>query len=132
MAPELLEPRVSTDRPLLYIGRVRDMRKTQTLVHVAAVLMSDPRGKHWGYALSNESGVQSGALYPILHRMLNEGWLRDGWEDFSAAGGSRPPRRYYELTAEGSLQLSVLLEDARSEPRFKFLRTGNDDSAAAT
>lgn len=98
------------------------MRKTQTLVQVAAALMANPQRRHWGYALSNESGVRSGALHPILHRMLNEGWLQDGWEDMSEAGGARPPRHYYELTETGHLRLAALLEDARSEPRFQFLQ----------
>ena len=60
-------------------------------------------------------------LYPILHRMLDEGWLADGWEDPAQLGGKRPPRRYYELTDEGKVELGALLQEARSDARFRSL-----------
>ena len=56
------------------------MRRTYALIQVALALMDDPTGQHWGYDLSRRAGVRSGVLYPILHRMLDEGWLEDGWE----------------------------------------------------
>jgi PadR family transcriptional regulator, regulatory protein PadR len=81
--------------------------------------MGDPSGRHWGYELSKRSGVRSGVLYPLLGRMLDEGWLEDGWEDQVQVGKSkRPPRRYYELTDEGKLALGALIVDARRDPRF--------------
>jgi PadR family transcriptional regulator len=61
--------------------------------------------------VSQESGVRSGALYPILHRMLDEGWLEDGWESFDA-DAKRPPRRYYTLTDLGRAELAKLLAAA--------------------
>ena len=83
------------------------MKRTRSLIAVAVALMAEPFGKHWGYALGREARVRSGVLYPILRRMLSEGWLTDGWEDPSTAPG-RPPRRYYELTDEGRRQLGSL------------------------
>lgn len=94
------------------------MRTTYALVHVAMAMMDDPVGRHWGYQLSKASGVRSGVLYPILTRMLNEGWLTDGWEDPQEIQGKRPPRRYYELTDDGRAQLGALLADARRDSRF--------------
>jgi len=63
-------------------------------------------------------------LRPVLTRMLNEGWLADGWEDAAATGGKRPPRRYYELTAAGHLALGCLLQEARNDARFRGLNFG--------
>lgn len=83
------------------------MRHTKPLIAVAVVLMADPGGQHYGYQLSQESGVRHGVLYPMLRRMLEEGWLTDGWEDATAAAG-RPPRRYYELTDHGRRELAAL------------------------
>ena len=81
--------------------------------------MADGSGRHWGYELSKRSGVRSGVMYPILQRMLNEGWLADGWEDQPQAGrAKRPPRRYYELTDEGKAALSAVLAEARRDARF--------------
>lgn len=91
------------------------MKMTYAAVQVALALMEDPSGKHWGYDLSKKSGVRSGALYPILHRMLNDGLLSDGWET-STAG--RPPRRHYEITERGATELGALLARAHAEQRF--------------
>ena len=95
------------------------MRRTYALVLVALVLMADATSRHWGYELSKQSGVRSGVMYPILQRMLDEGWLTDGWEDQVQVGrAKRPPRRYYELTDEGKIALGAVIADARSDARF--------------
>ncbi len=97
------------------------MRRTYALVQVALALMDDPDGRHWGYELSKHAGVRSGVLYPILHRMLDEGWLEDGWEEQDRVAGKRPPRRYYKLTEQGAVELGAVLQAARNEARFKAL-----------
>ena len=97
------------------------MRKTHSTIQVMAVLMDDPTGKHWGYDLSRRSGVRSGVLYPILRRMLEEGWLDDGWEDPPQTGKRRPPRRYYKLTGEGEANIGAILREAQSDTRFGAL-----------
>ncbi|KDN16914.1 PadR family transcriptional regulator [Amycolatopsis rifamycinica] len=95
------------------------MRKTHSLVQVAAALMEQPTARQWGYDLSQRAGVRSGVLYPTLARMLDEGWLTDGWEDSAAVRGKkRPPRRYYELTEKGCAELGAVLEAARRDARF--------------
>lgn len=96
------------------------MRKTHALVQVAIALLDDLNGRHWGYDLSKRSGVRGGVLYPMLTRMLDEGWLTDGWEDPTAIEG-RPPRRYYELTDAGRLELGAVLQQARRDARFTSL-----------
>jgi PadR family transcriptional regulator, regulatory protein PadR len=95
------------------------MRRTHALVQVALALMQDADGRHWGYELSKQSGVRSGVMYPTLQRMLDEGWLDDGWEDQVQVGrAKRPPRRYYELTDEGKIALGALLAEAGRDARF--------------
>jgi PadR family transcriptional regulator PadR len=97
------------------------MRKTHALVQVAIALLDDPTGRHWGYELSKKAGVRSGVLYPMLTRMLDEGWVEDGWEDPTTIQERRPPRRYYELTDEGRLALGAVLQQARCDARFTGL-----------
>lgn len=97
------------------------MRKTHALVSVALALMEDSHDRQWGYELSRRAGVRSGVLYPILHRMLDQGWLEDGWEDREETGDGRPPRRYYKLTSEGLTELGALLENAQRDVRFKSI-----------
>ena len=48
--------------------------------------------------------VSPGTLYPILHRMEENGWLRC---EFDPAGGSRAKRSYY-LTEKGERILSFV------------------------
>lgn len=92
------------------------MRKTRTLLKIALALMADPHGQHWGYSLGKSADVRSGVLYPALHRLLDEGWLEDGWEDPQATAG-RPPRRYYKLTELGITELGGVLAAAEREAR---------------
>lgn len=98
------------------------MRKTHALVQVAIALLEEPTSRHWGYELSKRSSTRSGVLYPMLTRMLDEGWLTDGWEVPTTIREKRPPRRYYELTDRGRHELGALLQEARSDARFAHLR----------
>jgi PadR family transcriptional regulator PadR len=100
------------------------MRRTHALVQVALALMDHPAAKHWGYELGKRAGVRSGVLYPMLTRMLDDGWLTDGWEDPATIDVKRPPRRYYELTDKGKRELGAVLQAARSDARFAALRLG--------
>ncbi len=97
------------------------MRKTHALIQVAMALLDEPTSRHWGYELSRKAGVRSGVMYPLLTRLLDEGWLTDGWEDPNTIREKRPPRRYYELTDKGRLALGALLQEARSDARFTSL-----------
>ena len=47
--------------------------------------------------------VEEGSLYPALHRMEQDGWLRSEW------GTTEKNRqaRFYSLTAEGERQLAL-------------------------
>jgi len=56
---------------------------------------------HWqhGYDLSEQTGLSSGTLYPILMRLSDRGMLESRWEPSQHEG--RPPRKLYRLNAEG-------------------------------
>ncbi len=97
------------------------MRKTRALITVADAMMAEPTGQHWGYGLTKATGVRSGVLYPLLERMLDEGWVEDGWEDPSEISGRRPPRRYYVLTGDGQAELAAILAEAHKDRRFMQL-----------
>lgn len=74
-------------------------RKLERLV--AERMMTDSSARFWGYELSKAVGASSGAIYPLLSRWYARGWLTDGWETREECG-SRPPRRYYELSSTGA------------------------------
>ncbi len=48
--------------------------------------------------------VVEGTLYPLLSRLRSQGLLDYSWEESK----SGPPRKYYELTADGKKALSHL------------------------
>jgi transcriptional regulator len=68
-------------------------------------------GRMHGYAITSHIGrvsadllrFEEGSLYPALHRMEQEGWLRATW------GTTEKNReaRFYELTAKGKRQLEA-------------------------
>jgi PadR family transcriptional regulator, regulatory protein PadR len=68
-------------------------------------------GRMHGYAISSHIRrvssellrVEEGSLYPALHRMEQNGWLRGSW------GTTEKNReaRFYEITAQGKRQLEV-------------------------
>ena len=47
--------------------------------------------------------VEEGSLYPALHRMEQEGWLRASW----GTTENNREARFYEITAKGKRQLEA-------------------------
>lgn len=75
------------------------------------VLKTLARGQLHGYAITSHIQrvsddllrVEEGSLYPALHRMEQEGWIRSAW------GVTETGRRarFYALTAAGRKQLTA-------------------------
>jgi len=63
-------------------------------------MLERPGAWHYGYEISQATGLQSGTLYPILMRLSDRGLLEARWQPAPTAG--RPPRHVYRLTAQGS------------------------------
>jgi PadR family transcriptional regulator, regulatory protein PadR len=89
--------------------RIGYVKNTKALRRVAKVLLKDPKGRHYGYSLSKAADVKSGVLYPLLTRLLAEGWVTDEWEAHEADDPGRPRRRYYRVTADGVSQLARIV-----------------------
>jgi PadR family transcriptional regulator PadR len=102
------------------------MKRTQAVLLVAAELMRAPNGRHHGYEIGKHTGLRSGVSYPVLHRMLDEGWLVDGWEEQpTARSRKRPARRYYELTDLGRQELGSMPAPASHPQRAARVRTAD-------
>ena len=93
----------------------------QTLSLLDALLMHPMRWHH-GYALSQQTGLASGTLYPILMRLEKKKWLETRWEDPGVAG--RPPRHLYRLTADGREWAREEMQDARTRKVWKPAHAG--------
>jgi PadR family transcriptional regulator, regulatory protein PadR len=77
---------------------------------VLELLLESPRSWHYGYALSQLTGLKSGTLYPILLRLADQGWLETRWAEPEQPG--RPPRHTYRLTGEGAKAARTKLAEA--------------------
>lgn len=74
------------------------------------VLRTLARGRLHGYAITTHIQqvshellrVEEGSLYPALHRMEQEGWIRSEW----GVTETNRRARFYSLTAQGRKQLA--------------------------
>lgn len=98
----------------------KPLRVTRAVVLVALALLEKPDERQWGYDVAQRAGVNANALYQILGRFHERGYLTDGWEDMDPAE-KRPPRRYYTITPNGMARLGAILAHASQDRRFAGL-----------
>ena len=67
---------------------------------VLLALAEDPTAWRHGYDLCQQTGLKAGTLYPILHKLESDGFVRAEWEE-----GTARPRKWYVLTAAGKKRL---------------------------
>lgn len=96
------------------MGRTKNdiLQGTLTLLVLRTL---EAQGPSHGYALcqhiqsasADRLRVEEGSLYPALHRMEQDGWLRSSW------GVSEKGRKakFYELTERGQSQLTAEKEN---------------------
>ena len=91
------------------------MRITVATARLLAVLLAEPDTDRYGLDLMRATGLASGSLYPILHRLQDAGWLTTSWEDADPADLGRPVRRFYRLTPDGAVQARSALARLRAQ-----------------
>jgi PadR family transcriptional regulator PadR len=91
------------------------LRLSHQTLDILAALLAHPSQWHYGYAISRQTSIPSGTLYPILMRLDKSGWLETRWEDSEPAG--RPPRHLYRLTGNGR---EWVREELRSAQQREF------------
>jgi PadR family transcriptional regulator PadR len=84
----------------------------QTL-RVLRLLLAEPTAWHYGYEISQRTGLKSGTLYPILIRLADQGWLETRWAEPERPG--RPARHTYRLTHVGATAAVSLAAPAQEE-----------------
>ncbi|HEX8083367.1 MAG TPA: helix-turn-helix transcriptional regulator [Solirubrobacteraceae bacterium] len=87
-------------------------RITRQLLAVLAVFLDDPSREWYGLEVLEQARLKSGTLYPILHRLVDDGWLIRTRETRSELGGTG--RRLYRLTAQGEEAARSLLAERRA------------------
>lgn len=86
------------------------MTAERITAQLALVLFAISEGHSYGYAIRDATGVGSGTLYPLLHR-LEQRRLVTRKDELAATAFSehRPRRRYYKLTRHGHVVLARAL-----------------------
>jgi PadR family transcriptional regulator PadR len=105
-------------------------RQTEALTRVALVMLENLHAPHYGYQLHKAAHVSSGSLYPILRRMVEDGWATSDWET-SDDGSDCRPRRCYVLTATGRTKLAEIRQAAEHDPRYSFLLARSEPHSSA-
>jgi DNA-binding PadR family transcriptional regulator len=82
--------------------------------------MFDPTSEWYGFDLMEAARVSSGTLYPILHRLVGDGWLERIGDSPSDRGGTA--RRMYRLTGVGIRSADALLAARARAPRHQPIR----------
>jgi DNA-binding PadR family transcriptional regulator len=77
------------------------MRLSLQTLKLLQVFLEEPAEPRYGLRLMEATGLKSGTIYPALHRLESEGWLRSWSEDVDSSAVGRPARRLYALTPTG-------------------------------
>jgi DNA-binding PadR family transcriptional regulator len=93
------------------------MRLSLQTLRVLQVFMEDPGEPRYGLELMDRTALKSGTIYPALHRLESEGWLRSWSEPVDSAEVGRPARRLYALTPTGLASAERALGPFREAPR---------------
>src|SRR3954465_9292282 len=81
----------------------------------AAILHAVASGRQFGFDVMQATGLTSGTVYPALERLQAAGYLTSRWEDPAKAHAcGRPARRYFTITASGSVALRAALGKYRA------------------
>ncbi len=82
-------------------------------MRVLRLLLEEPTAWHYGYEISQQTGLKSGTLYPILIRLAEQGWLETRWTEPVRQG--RPALHTYRLTQVGARAASALVAKRQGE-----------------
>ena len=101
---------------------IRNTTATREVLRVFVTWLDNPV---YGLDIVRETGLASGSVYPILHRLETEGWLASRWENIDPTVEGRPARRLYSLTAQGATGAAALervVEERKRRARLGWQR----------
>ena len=89
-----------------YQNRVELVQGTLDMLILQTLRWGAQHGYGIGQAIRSGSGdvlqVETGSLYPALHRLEKQGWIKSEWH----TSEHKQRAKYYQLTAAGKKQLS--------------------------
>ena len=86
-------------------GRLELLQGTLDMLILRTLQWGPRHGHGIGQAIRSQSDdllkVETGSLYPALHRLVKRGWLKSEW----GLSEANQRAKYYQLTATGKAQL---------------------------
>jgi PadR family transcriptional regulator PadR len=86
-------------------GRLELLQGTLDMLILRTLLWGPQHGHGIGQAIRAQSDdllkVETGSLYPALHRLVKRGWLKAAW----GVSQANQRAKFYRLTPEGKKQL---------------------------
>jgi PadR family transcriptional regulator, regulatory protein PadR len=102
-----------------YQNRIELLQGTLDMLILRTLQWGPQHGHGIGLAIRTNSGellqVETGSLYPALHRLEKQGWLASEWR----LSENKQRAKYYRLTAAGKKQLSA--QESRWELLIKAI-----------
>src|SRR5215469_1537228 len=95
------------------MSMTREPNTSPQTTRVLRLLLEEPTAWHYGYDISQRTGLKSGTLYPILIRLADQGWLETRWAEPERQG--RPARHTYRLTQVGARAAFALVAEAQQK-----------------
>ena len=90
-----------------YKDRIELLQGTLDLLILQTLQWGSQHGHGIGQAIRVNSGellnIETGSLYPALHRLEDQGWISSEWK----ISENNQRAKYYRLTAAGKRQLSA-------------------------
>src|SRR6188474_2869515 len=88
-------------------GRLELLQGTLDMLILRTLQWGPRHGHGIGQAIRQQSDellkVETGSLYPALHRLVKRGWLKAEW----GVSDANQKARFYRLTAAGKAQLTI-------------------------
>jgi len=90
------------------------VRMTQSTIMILGFFLERLTNETAGSDVFKATGIASGTLYPILHRLEKQGWLRSRLEEIDPNIEGRPRKRLYRLTGAGEQAANERLKGKRT------------------
>ena len=87
------------------------MRVTGPMLKVLHFLLSTPGQQAYGLEIMAATGIKSGTLYPLLHRLGDAGLLESSREAVDPSLAGRPARTYFRLSGAGAHEARRIVLD---------------------
>jgi PadR family transcriptional regulator PadR len=93
------------------MGKENQPRLTAQTLKVLSSLMSPEHDEMSGAVIARTTGLATGTLYPILHRLEEANWVKSEWEAEDPHDLGRPRRRFYRITGIGMKATKLAIRD---------------------